>query len=544
MADYRDIGYIEGGEEIKQLVNTNRFSQVYQATHRGDGLRFPYFHRSFISFSYGGKYIEDFGIIAVSDGDRNQRNLYGNFDDNVTDYEAYDGQIYWSTHFKNNEINFKLSTDGMTEQELTEFKKWFKPGVIRELILAEHPNRGILARIDQTPVFSFIPFEHTETKNIGGRPYQVKTTLYKGDITLHFIMDDPFWYAKSNFLYYTDGTNIDYDKWIDANGIPVYLLGDPDAIKIIVEDGVVSSSAVKDNDVMFGDNITLDTEHSGKTKIGANDYDTGAADIADSDYDYDSGRVGPLFINASDQGIDFPAGEANSKYFYYGGDAPAYPIIKFTLTPIVEQNGYISSPINSFCSQGEKKSNSFYIEALERKQFDFSTPSIWTGYNQAIDIFTNVGEDVSWVEVKNLIRDNVKHFAPRAFASNVVNQVKGSTITTTAALLSQCIERMKLFLYDLNNNILAIDLIINNKTGDVTAKEKYRDIDDSVKILEEKAGDMVKSNYLKIEEKNYFDEEGYVTKWTPSNNSTSHRMYHDVINGLTNFSIQYKFMYL
>ena len=34
-------------------------SQVYKATHEEGGKRLPFMYRSFISFTYGGKHIED-----------------------------------------------------------------------------------------------------------------------------------------------------------------------------------------------------------------------------------------------------------------------------------------------------------------------------------------------------------------------------------------------------------------------------------------------------------------------------------------------------
>jgi len=36
---------------------------------------------------------------------------------------------------------------------------WFVPGEAKELILAENPFRGIMARISDPPQFSFLPFE-------------------------------------------------------------------------------------------------------------------------------------------------------------------------------------------------------------------------------------------------------------------------------------------------------------------------------------------------------------------------------------------------
>ena len=44
-----------------EVASSKVMTQVYDATHRGDGKRLPYMNRSFISFSFGGKYIEDFG---------------------------------------------------------------------------------------------------------------------------------------------------------------------------------------------------------------------------------------------------------------------------------------------------------------------------------------------------------------------------------------------------------------------------------------------------------------------------------------------------
>ena len=68
MKDYGSIKYTNGSvrndapnyEEI-------RHTQVYMATHNGEGekSRLPFMNRSFISFSFGGKYIEDFNLIAT-----------------------------------------------------------------------------------------------------------------------------------------------------------------------------------------------------------------------------------------------------------------------------------------------------------------------------------------------------------------------------------------------------------------------------------------------------------------------------------------------
>jgi len=122
-------------------------------------------------------------------------------------YDTIPGQFYWGTYFHTNSLNFTLVSDGITQRELDDFKKWFRAGSIRELILAEHPNRAILARIANPPRLNLLPFEEKVKVpflvggNVDGEEaseitYETSTTLYRGEIELEFVMDEPFWYAK------------------------------------------------------------------------------------------------------------------------------------------------------------------------------------------------------------------------------------------------------------------------------------------------------------------------------------------------------------
>jgi hypothetical protein len=79
---------------------------------------------------------------------------------------------------------------------LDRFKYWFKAGTIRELILAEHPNRAIMARVATPPEIDLLPFEKRVTVHLKDKEFQTSTTVYRGEITLELTMDDPFWYAK------------------------------------------------------------------------------------------------------------------------------------------------------------------------------------------------------------------------------------------------------------------------------------------------------------------------------------------------------------
>ena len=153
MANYRDYGYLSGGTINNVQTDEVRYGQVYMATHEG-GLRISLMNRSFISFSYGGKWIEDFNLIATIDGDRMSKDGYASFNDNTSSYDNLDGEQYWGTHYGNHTFEFHLSTDGIDQRMLDEFLYWFHAGEARELILAEHPNRAILARVAQPPHLS------------------------------------------------------------------------------------------------------------------------------------------------------------------------------------------------------------------------------------------------------------------------------------------------------------------------------------------------------------------------------------------------------
>ena len=141
--------------------------QVQSATKNREGKPLSVLNRQFISFSYGGKDIEDFDLLAVFSGDRLDKEVYAPFNDTVTEQAELDGQLFWRTNFKANQINFNLATDGMTSHQLEEFKMWFKPGTEKELILTEYHNRAIMARVSAPPQISLLPFEKKITVKVG-----------------------------------------------------------------------------------------------------------------------------------------------------------------------------------------------------------------------------------------------------------------------------------------------------------------------------------------------------------------------------------------
>ena len=282
---YRDYGASHYPQETPAFIRNDEEvqvrNQVYRATHMGDGPknRLPYMNRSFISFSYGTRInenseevrvnIEDFDLIATIENNRWERDGYTAFNDLTTSYDNLDGQHYWGTHYNSHTITFNLSTDGINQKKLDEFLQWFRPGIYRELVLSEHPNRAQLARVSEPPHLSLLPFEGQAIIKINGEDHAVVTTLFKGEITLKLTMDDPHWYALDNVLGIkkpsvddeTGQTHMRYvDWWIDANGNEVEIFASQDALKILYEDGLPLGSMIENN-MLLGNGAFANVEN-------------------------------------------------------------------------------------------------------------------------------------------------------------------------------------------------------------------------------------------------------------------------------------------
>lgn len=462
-----------GQENFNETINKG---QVYLATHDGVGNRLPYMSRSFISFTFGGKAIEDFNLIATID-DKMENSLYAPFSDITSTYDIIDGQLYWGTRLEANQINFTLSTDGITENQLEEFKYWFSPGVERELVLTEHPNRYIFARVSEKLVFSCLPFEEKKEVKIGGRFYNTSTTLYKGSINLNFIMDEPYWHAKINYMpTYINKITLETLSNNDTDINKVETIKDKDMIKIMLEDGIPHQS-ILDQNIFLGGNILVTSEAKiniakiGKTNLG----------IQTS---FSSG----LTLDSE-----------TSQKLFYSGTAKSLPIIKFSMILKFDQNtGYIIAPKNKIF---EENLTEYSYIAINGEKFNFTTSSILTGYNQAIKIFSE-NTNFNKVDLLQKIRDTINEYYVRAWAIYCINQ---STTMISAKNL------MKNFFKD----DYKVTFIINSKTGEsigiFNIKVKSNNGVEE-KTVEQNIGDMIRSNYLVIEGRDYLNENGRIEK--------------------------------
>ena len=88
----------------------------------------------------------------------------------------------------------------------------------------------------------------------------------------------------------------------------------------------------------------------------------------------------------------------------------------------------------------------------------------------------------------------------------------------------------------------------NSKTGEAVGTfSYYADGSTLSENQEEDVGDMLRSNYIFIQDRNYPTNQVKIQNWLDTNDITkqySHRILHDVSNGLSNIQILYKNMYL
>ena len=467
------------GQEI--FSNGQRNTQVFQATHNEVGVRLPLMSRSFISFSYGGKYIEDFNLI-VTNKDRLERNIYSSFSDVTSSYDTFDGQLYWGSHIEPNQIELNLSTDGMTDNQLNDFKEWFAPGEIRELIFTEYPNRGIYARVASAPIMSVLPFEEQTSLNIRGVTYQTSTTIYKGDISLTFIMDEPYWHSLVTYM----PAHINKETMTASAGDDsVESLLDKDMIKVMVEDGIpyINSFSNVEQNFFLGGEVIVTTEGAFVAPEGIDS----SSNIATNRrrYAYVGKHLGISTVENSD-GIAEIKNETPG-YLFYAGTAKCYPWIKFTLDIDFNYNRYIITP-------GNKETRYSYIQ-IGNSKLEFTTPSILTAYNQAIKILNKTELDVT--AKKDLIRITVNEYYARAWAMKILT---GSS--NDGANMRKMFEEFP-----------SCTFYINSKTGEAIGTFKINmgtpESPDYIEI-EENVGDMIRSNYLIIEGRDYLNSNGEI----------------------------------
>ncbi len=336
------------------------------ATFGGEGQSLPIIQRQFISLSWGGKNIEDFDLL-ITYKDYMERELYAPYDNFTTNYVGVDGQSYWLSSHKARTLTYTLSTDGMSTKKLEDFKAHFKPGLSKKLILTEFPYRYAMARVNVAPIMALMPFETTESIMLNGEEKQFRTTEYRGNITLEFVLDDPFWYSEVACL---DSQSEEALQENFTTGIPL-------------------KEQIKNNATYFL-----------ATKVFSNGKEASSLECSANT---------PLNL-------------------YYCGTASALPIIKFNITAARDANGYFSMIPNSYAPANGKSLASLSIG--DNTMF-YTLPPYLLAYNFALDFMLNETSNLTVLQVCEELREKIGHPIMRKQVLDILNEETKAAVFTS-----------------------------------------------------------------------------------------------------------------
>lgn len=523
---FGDYGLINGEGYDPSPRSPVHYTQVFMATHDGETHLQPR-HRSFISFSFDGHDIEEWNLISITPGDRMERGIYSDFSDLTSEYDVLDGHFYWGTHLQGRTLSFVLATDEMTEAQLASFQRFFRPGKVADLILAETPNRKIRARVSSAPTYAVLAFGKKVDVKVGDTTFPTEITVYRGRINISFTSESPFWSAIHRII---DLSNLP-KKWDASEGI-----------KVMVDDEIPSNYSISNVNFYTGDMASSVIVEGEAGQL------VGTAIVG-------SGRVGPALstlIDAETNKSTAILSQNSESLLYYPGTAPGQPIVQFTLTPVIE-NGYVVAPYNFRSQDGP-----YNTLSIGNSSMRFTIPSLYSSYNKAIEIFSNC-EGLAVSEVRAQLITETNEYYSRAYAIGILNayvmgqqiappeeeseeeeEFNEENVIIDSDTKNNLVMTMQQFLLD-DNNVLPALFTFDSKIGTAIGLigcRLYSSEGGTVVTVKENVGDMMRSSYLLINDRNICSTNAYKVETNCCQEITT-----DYPNSLQNFYIEYDILY-
>lgn len=164
----------------------------------------------FIGFTFGNKHSSELGIVRVSNGSRYEESLLPSSNSQTVTVPGGDGVYYFGSNYTNRVFNIQIAFDELTQVQFSELRRLFGSRDEQQLIFDETPYKVYMARVEQSPNFTYICFDVEEEGQ--------KQRIYKGEGTIQFTCYYPF--AKSRFKYLDEYANItNINEWSAAAGI-------------------------------------------------------------------------------------------------------------------------------------------------------------------------------------------------------------------------------------------------------------------------------------------------------------------------------------
>lgn len=177
--------------------------------------------KEFIDFEFDGKNVSDFGlVVAFGGGDRLQIAAFPEFEGETSEVNGATGQLYWGTRFKTLKRSFNLVTDGMTEEQLRDFRVHFSPGKYGKFVEPHLLGRHSYCRVSEAQNFEVVPFR----KDITFLGQTFTTNEYKGEINITLCWDEPIFYAEDDYIDLSKSTKIQQDiRKVYVNSLPTQI---------------------------------------------------------------------------------------------------------------------------------------------------------------------------------------------------------------------------------------------------------------------------------------------------------------------------------
>ena len=227
------------------------------------------------------------------------------------------------------------------------------------------------------------------------------------------------------------------------------------------------------------------------------------------------------------------------QYLFYSGTAPSKPTLKFTFSPTFDTNGYVNLPRNSYSDSDIIKTRDYNYIAFDDHKFYFTTPSLITGYNQAVNIVKAYKVDQSFEELIALLKEKINEYYARAWVMACIKSLRGTEkdqegkdipkINVDDSFKVNFLKGAKYLFCSDGETPDPITCFFDSKHGTATVTyscvrkantKLIFDFDNENNKVSgcskepevQNAGDMVKSDYLIIEGRNYPSFNGYISK--------------------------------
>lgn len=397
--------------------------------------------QDYINFQFDGKYVSDFGLVVVTDGDRLSFDGSAEFEDEVSSVNGVNGQYYWGTNFKSLKREFTLATDGMTEAQVQAFKYHFRPGRYGKFVESQYSFRESYCRVASVTKFSVIPFKKLVTTSYkdANSNIQKNTTYvneYKGEVKLTLEWDYP--YSTSIRQYFNDE---DYTTVKDFNAIyPAIFTNNIPLSTSLAARFMAGNSSMLGlgvlGELILGSDGKLCDFHLGTDKKLR--YEGAAEDGTDRSY----------LVSDDDYSADIGAEHLKAiKIFYNPSTAPTPAIITFSFNPTVTpikaewEPVYFNDIADKYNTLNDIQYNTIQIseqitasnnifseeetEGNIAKQFFFSSPNVISSIHRAIEIaykyYKNGGNAL---QLEEELRQELTHDAVLKWAISVLAEIR------------------------------------------------------------------------------------------------------------------------